>query len=88
MTDFGIRGDCVYISWQTRKMLGYAVLTMPDEVEAVRTIDGLTEKVMADWLKANHPKIVEHVKKQVETDAEFRKQLVQQNEKPSHPECK
>lgn len=62
-----IRSDSIYVSWQTRKGLGY-VPRHTDE-----GIDALAEQILADWLKANHPKIVEHLKTRHATDQEFKK---------------
>ena len=63
------RDSSVYVSWQTRKGLGY----VPKEDD--ETIDSLAEKILADWLKANHPNIVEHMKSQYEADKAFRELL-------------
>lgn len=61
------RSDSIYVSWQTRKCLSY----VPRDAD--ENIDGLADKILSDWVKANHPKVVEHVKSQYETDQTFKK---------------
>lgn len=64
-----IRDSSLYVSWQTRKGLGY----VPKDTD--QTIDGLAEKILSGWLKENYPQVVDHMKAQYETDQEFKKNL-------------
>lgn len=69
--DTPIRGDALYVSWQTRKGLGYVAKASKEQTNA----DAVAEVVLAQWLKEKHPDIVAHMKAQYESDELFRKEL-------------
>lgn len=60
------RPDSIYVRRNTRKALSYIWMEPPE------TIDGLCDKIISDWLKQHHPKIIEHLENQKETDDQFR----------------
>lgn len=62
----GIRSDAIYVEYITRRAFYY--LPNPDG----EPVDKLINKVLADWLKENHPKVVEFLKQQSELDKNFR----------------
>ncbi len=65
-----IRDTSVYLPWQTRKAFGYLLLR-----ESGGTIDGLIDGVLTEWLKANHPTIVQFIDEQQDREKQFRKSL-------------
>ena len=60
-----IRPSTIYISWQSFKALDYL-----SKAQGVPR-DQIAEQILADWIKDNHPKIVEHMKKRFEEDKKF-----------------
>lgn len=63
------RSDAIYVSWQSRSGLGYVA-------KAIGTVsDELADTIIADWLKANHPDVVEHMKARHQSDDDFRTAL-------------
>lgn len=66
-----IRDNAVYVSWQTRKGLHYVTLALGED----QITDALAEKILSEWLKTNHPNVVEHMRRQHEADQEFKKSL-------------
>lgn len=62
-----VRSNEIYVEWITKKAFTY-LLHDSDE-----TVDSLINKVLSDWLKANHPKVLEHLKAQWEKDVDFKK---------------
>lgn len=73
-----VRSDAVYLSWQSRTGLNYIA-----RAQGITT-DELADTILADWLKANHLEVVEHMKARTESDNEFRKTLEKQL-KPKAP---
>ena len=71
MSDFveTIRPSTIYISWQSFKALDYL-----SKAQGVPR-DQIAEQILADWIKDNHPKIVEHMKKRFEEDKDFIKTM-------------
>lgn len=64
----GFRSDAIYVEWQTRKAFYY----IPREDG--ESVDALVNKVLADWLKQNHPRVVEHLKSQQSSDKLFKEE--------------
>ena len=64
-----IRPNTIYVSWPTHKALDYLA-----KAQAVGR-DEIAEKILADWIKDNYPKIVEHVKKRFDEDKAFVKTM-------------
>lgn len=60
------RTDCLYVEYVTKAGLGYIAKAMKI------TSDQLADTILADWLKANHPDVVEHMKTRHEADDAFR----------------
>lgn len=59
------RPNTLYVSYVTHKGLGYAA-----QATGIKR-DELAETILAEWIKANHPNIVEHMKKRYQEDKEF-----------------
>lgn len=69
------RPNSVYVSWQTHAGLGYFAKATGE----VR--DAIAERILADWLQANHADIVEHMKQRHESDREFIGKLAEKHGK-------
>lgn len=67
-----IRDDSIYITWQSRAGLKYVA----DAIELEGRADALADQIIADWLKATHPKVVEHLKSRYQSDKEFKEKLM------------
>ncbi len=72
MSEFDtIRPNTLYVSFVTHKGLGYAA-----QATGIKR-DELAETILAEWIKTNHPNIVEHMRKRYDEDREFIKALKQ-----------
>lgn len=60
------RTDSVYVSYTSRAGISYIAKAMKI------TPDQLADNILADWLKANHHDVVEHMKTRHEADDAFR----------------
>ncbi len=63
----GIRAGSIYIEYITRKALYYVPRGNDNN-----SVDDLANRILAQWLKDNHPKIIDHLKAQAEADNKFK----------------
>lgn len=61
-----LRDDSIHVQRATRRALFFLPHT-----EDLPTVDAWADKVLSDWLAANHPDIVAHVKRQEKEDLEL-----------------
>lgn len=67
-----IRDDSIYVSHVSRMGLRYVA----DAIELEGRADTLADQIIANWLKANHPKVIEHIKARWEADKLFKDGLM------------
>lgn len=68
-----IRSGSIYVSWQVRKALNYIAAASKD-AEAC-TADGVADKVLSEWLAANHAPIMAWLERREAEEKEFKKGL-------------
>lgn len=72
-----IRDDSVYVSWQTRKALGYIPRAEGE------TVDGLAERVLIEWMQKNYPEVLKHLSEQGVADKAFRETVKRKEPGPT-----
>lgn len=69
-----IRSDAIYVSYKVRKALRYvatASRTNNDNLSA----DSLADSVLWEWLKKEHPKVVDHIEANAVAESTFADEL-------------
>lgn len=70
------RDGSVYVSWKTRKALGYVL-----NREKATCVDELAERIIKDWLEKNAANVIEHLEQMDHQDKQF-KATIGQIEQP------